>query len=412
MAKKSIETQIKEKMAELEKAGKATGRKAVYPNISYDFARDKFYVTFDYGYHKGERKKKQKTFSTAKAAAAALSEFLAQKEQEIIVVPVSTTVEDYCRHWQAIQLIDASESTKVFYAGIINNHILPYMGTKPIQSITTAQINSFLSYQSTRTDVKLSDTTIKKHRDALRKIFSDAEYEDIIKANPVNKSKKIKVRKKQPDAFTLEEIRSIIELSKTHEKYMHGAAYRLAIYTGLRRGELCGLKWKNVNLEDGYIFIEETRTMTTNGFSTDHVKTDTSIRSVELMPDAVELLAEMKQHYEYNKRTLGKNFHDLGFVYCYDDGTVCVPQTLHDAFKKFLSRNNIRSLPFHALRHSFGTFHRMVETSAYDIKELMGHSSIAVAEKSYIKPFAKGKQKQMVKYQELLDGDSDEDEVK
>ena len=409
MAHKSVETLIKEQLNEYVNQGVVFGRKRVYKNIAYDFDRKVYYVTFDYGVDKakGKQIKKTKSIKDVKIAIQQLQDFEANKLKQEVVAPKKTTLSDYCDYWLEYHCSN-TKSTKRFYRYIIETHIKPsLLGPMKIQNITTKDINKFINYQQEREDRDLSNQTIKHHKTALSAVFNQAVNEDLILSNPVTRSKNLKIIKKPPKSFTLKEVQKIIEFS-ADELEPYGWFYQLAIYTGMRRGELCGLKWDNVDFDNELIFIVEAHTDEEHGQETSDVKGQLSVRAVDMIIDSKLMLLELKDRYDSNKTNFKELFHDDGFVLCYDDGTVPYPRTVTKNFKEFLIRNKIKQLPFHTLRHTFGTFQRISGASSYDIKELMGHSSITIAEKSYIAQYAKKSRPQMEKFQNYLRGKEQE----
>ncbi len=401
MAKKSQETIIKERIKEFINQGVLEGRRSVADNIAYDFKREKYYVNFHYGSVNGKRYKQTQTFETAKEAVEALNQFVADRQLENVVLPNTQTFGEYCDIWLE-KYCKPTPSTKKFYKNIIDVHVKPSeMGRKKLQSITSADVNEFIRGQRTRSDKELSPATLRHHRTALITIFGQAVEDDLLKINPALKSKPIDVKKKLVESFSLEEIQRIIKLSKEEpEPYCY--IYPLAVYTGMSRGEICGLKWKRVDLKNGLIVVAEARTDETHGTETTDVKTANRLRAVNVTEDITTLLLEIKKRQSENKASFGAAYEETDFVMTYADGSIPYPRTVSKNFQWFLEKNQIRVLPFHDLRHTFGTFQRILGASSYDIKELMGHSSITVAENSYITGFAKNMEPQMKKLQDYL----------
>lgn len=408
MASKSLETIIREKIKEYIDNGEFFGRKTVARNIQYDFDRERYYVTFYYGPDKNNRPiQKKKTYTDVGKAVKDLQMFEAEKVKNEVLLPNKITLKDYCDHWVENKAPD-KKSTRKFYRNIIEVHIKPsFLGKKKIQDITINDINKFITQQKNREDKTLSQATIRHHRTALLTIFNSAVEEELISKNPVARSKPVIVKKKMVESFSFEEVVQIIEQS-IHEPEPYRFIYPFAIYTGMSRGEICGLKWNRVNLKDTLLVVAESRTDEMHGTETGDVKSNSRIRVVDLIEDAVILLQLIQQTQQENKALFGEGYQSSDFVFTYPDGSVPYPRTISKNFKWFLEKHKIRELSFHTLRHTFGTFQRIVGASSYDIKELMGHSSITVAENSYIKSFAANMKPQMQKFQDYLHGTSDQ----
>lgn len=146
MARKSAETLIREKIKAYQAEGVTTGRRRVAKNIAYDFQRDTFYVTFNYGVQKGNAIKETKTFPTAKLALVALTLFAAEKQQCELVLPDSKTFAEYYGIWLE-ESCKQTASTRKFYQNIIDVHFKPpELGRMKLQAITAADIQYVVSF--------------------------------------------------------------------------------------------------------------------------------------------------------------------------------------------------------------------------------------------------------------------------
>ena len=128
---------------------------------------------------------------------------------------------------------------------------------------------------------------------------------------------------------------------------------RLAIYLGLRREEICGLKWSNVDFDNKIITIKDARTMAGSKIVDKKTKNETSTRRQSADDDLLEVLKREKDKQKENREFLGDAYIDSDFVVVMEDGKPYRPNYLSELFTKFIDDNNLPKLTLHGLRHSF-----------------------------------------------------------
>ena len=161
-------------------------------------------------------------------------------------------------------------------------------------------------------------------------------------------------------------------------------AVKLAGYLGLRRSEICGLKWENVDLENGIIYICAART-TVGGVTIDKgPKTNSSVRTLGIagMSDLEEMLHTMKTNLD-EKRLKKPHFNPENFVLVHSNGQPYVPDYISGWFTKFVQEQGLPYLTLHGLRHSFASAANELHIPMFKISKALGHSNTSVTSQVY-----------------------------
>lgn len=162
--------------------------------------------------------------------------------------------------------------------------------------------------------------------------------------------------------------------------------YVLAVHTGMRSGELLGLKWADVDLESGTVRVRRTLTRTEDGkrLTLGEPKTKKSRRTVRLTPRAAEALGGHRARQAEEKLWAGGLYGDRGLVFTGETGGIVNPSNLRNrSFRPLLARAGLPRITFHDLRHTCASllFQRNVHPKF--VQELLGHASIAITLDTY-----------------------------
>jgi len=162
------------------------------------------------------------------------------------------------------------------------------------------------------------------------------------------------------------------------------AIYVLAIHTGLRQGELLGLKWEDVDLENGLIRVRRTLTRYKGRVLLSEPKTKRSRRTVRLTETAVDALREHLARQMTQMEALGDLYRDQGLVFATQKGTLVNPSNLRKrSFAPLLEKAGLPSIRFHDLRHTCATLLLASNVNPKIVSEMLGHASIAITLDTY-----------------------------
>lgn len=354
-------------------------RKTLEKNISYDDIKKKYYVNFDYGKDEnGIRIKKTKTFDKKSEAKNALKEYEADKTKGELLIPKNITLSEWLYNWMDNAQVNREQTTIYGYKNIIKNHLCPSLGSILLQNLKPLQIQNY--YTDKIKCFKLSSNTVRKHHDLLKMILDTAVNNQIIKNNPCDFVEPPKVEKSSISFYNLDEL---INLKQAIKGNKIETVVLIAMYTGLRRSEICGLKWSNINFDDHVFFVLEARTTAGSKTIDKGTKTESSIRPEYICDDLLEALQNERERQQANREFLGEEYIDSDYVIVMDNGKPYRPNYISELFTKFIKDNGLPHLTLHGLRHSFASLTNAVGISQFNASKMLGHSTPATTGKIY-----------------------------
>jgi integrase len=266
---------------------------------------------------------------------------------------------DWLERQQARRL---APKTADLYRGIVSHHLTPAFGTMHLGSITRADVEHFLAQQS-----HLSASTVGQFLKRLKAIFADAVEHGQLAENVAAKVK-LPVR---PDRhaemaiLTPEQFDRLLDVAGAPWRTL----YLVAVRTGLRRGEILGLKWSDVNLGERYLDVRRSLGRVRDGehyvVRADPLKTKKSRRRVGLTADVAEALLA---HPAGDDPT-------MDYVFRSRRGGPIDPDDVWPAFHKHLTLAHLPEIPFHSLRHTFASFAIAAGVGVKTLQVMLGHAS-------------------------------------
>ncbi len=354
-------------------------RITVEKNIAFDDEKRLFYVTMDYGKDSnGKRVKTTKTFEKKKDAQIALKNFEADKTKGTLVFPSTLTLENWLLYWlNDIKSIKCEETTLYGYRNIIDNHLIPGLGSYKLQELNQTIINK---YFKSKKDAGLSNNTIRKHYDLLKDALKHAVNEDKILRNPLDRIEAIKKQKNEMNFYTAEQLKTLFSIVENDRMEI---VVKLAGMLALRREEIAGLKWQNIDFENKIITISEARTQAGKKTVEKGTKNRSSHRILHVPDEILNLLTRIKATQESQKDLLEDGYIDRGYVMAWENGEPYRPNYLSDLFKKIIDDNNLPPLRLHDARHSFASIANDLGINLYDISKTLGHSQVGTTSQIY-----------------------------
>ena len=305
---------------------------------------------------------------TEKKAKELLEEFCRDIRKGDFSNTSNYTFEDIAKLWLTqIAMPNYSPIVVTNYVRNLNNHILPYFGDYNIAQITPLDINSFVNtLQSKQTmfqnrlNKPLSNRTIDKLYKITHTIVKYAYTTDIINSDPFSKAPlKLKKEVKEDDKhyYTIQEYK-LLQKELKKEPVEKQLIVELAVQTGLRRSEIFGLKWKDIDLKDKTININKTRQKINGTMQVLPTKTGSSSRIISMPPSMVELFRSYKNNNEFI-------FNNVDYD-CFTSW-----------FRYWQQRHGLPRIKFHDLRHTHATLLLQKGVDVKTIQKRLGPSDIS-----------------------------------
>lgn len=295
-------------------------------------------------------------------------------KQNHSVSAIKLTVRDAAQQWLSSAKLRVKESSYANYESIISKHILPILGGEYMQNLTTQKLNDFIHYKLSKGRLNgnggLSAKSVRDIMTVYRSIESYASREYGIKETHFTMPK---IEKKQTDVLNAFE-RKKLENYLLHNQNNTNISVLLCLFTGLRVGELCGLKWSNIDFENGTISVSRTvQRINKHGKSEVVIgspKSKSSVRTVPI-PDFVLNILRQKRK--------GDDFYIITGT-----GKPTEPRTMQNRFKVILKICGIRSVNFHLLRHTYATVCIENGFDPKTLSELLGHADASITLNRYV----------------------------
>ena len=271
-------------------------------------------------------------------------------------------------NYAELQVRPSSHQT---YKGYIKNHIKPNIGDIPPNKLTTLDLQKLYKklltegridrIESKNQPKGLSAKTVRNINQIISSALNLAKEQKLICSNPADACALPKVEHREMKTLTAEQLDAFFREAKATGVY---EMYYIELATGLRRGELLGLKWDDIDMKNG-VFRVQRQVARINGEIVEApLKTKNSYRNVSIGPDAIEVL-------EAQKEKVG----DSGYVFPPPNGGPISPDSVLNMLHRVLERAGLPKMRFHDLRHSFATLALQNGVDIKTVSGMLGHFS-------------------------------------
>lgn len=318
----------------------------------------------------GERRQRSKTFHTRKQAETELAKWLTEIDRGTALEPAKTTLAELLDRWFADEAPKTTRaSTLVGYEITIRKHLKPALGSMLVQKLTVEQVERL--YAQKRAE-GLASSTIKKCHLRLSAALDLAVRWGLATRNVCQIAKPGKVTYKKPRVWTVEDGTAFLAVAS--QDGMH-PFWSLALESGMRRGELLGLRWSDVNWERSTIHVQQ-EVIALNGVPIiQEPKTPESRRTIRL---SEQVMTELKrQKAQWAERKLGAlEWADHDLVFCTASGKPINPAHVRRSFDRIVQRAGVPDITIHGMRHCHAVWLLRAGTPVKVVSERLGHKDI------------------------------------
>lgn len=233
-------------------------------------------------------------------------------------------------------------------------------------------------------DKRLSDSTIHYYHAVLSSLLTTAVQWQVIPSNPCERVKPPKVTEKESRYLNEYETADLLAALED-EPIQYAVAVKLLVFTGLRRGELCGLEWQDIDFINHKLSVKRTSLYSVErGIFVDTPKTKKSMRTITLPTEAITMLNEYRTWQEESAAELGTAWKGSNRLFTTWNGAPIHPDSLSGWFHNFIQRKQLPDICLHSLRHTSATLLIAAGTPLKVVSDRLGHGSLSTTGNIYV----------------------------
>ena len=351
-------------------------------------SKGKWEITIDTGRDPstGKRLRHFETVNgTKRNAEAHLAELMVTIEKGAYIKPKRIKVGEWLQDWiDSYVEIHCSRRTKGSYSTEIHRHMIPHLGEIALGQLQPQHIQNYYGYALTkgRVDGKggLSPRTVEYHHRILSEALSHAVKIGLIVRNVVDAVDPPHPRRKAIQTLGVADIPRFLKSARESPYY---ALFSTALFTGMRLGELLGLRWRDVDLRLASLSVVQALYKRSGVCEIIKPKSTASQRRVALSPTLVVILQQHRATQEAQRILIGKQLDEEDLVFAYTDGRPLDPGTVTHAFSKVLTKAGVPHMRFHDLRHTHATLMLKADVHPKIVSERLGHANIGITLDTY-----------------------------
>jgi integrase len=334
---------------------------------------------------------RRRGFATKKAAAAAMAVVVADTARGSYVRPTTVTLEQFLlEEWLPAKRSSLRPSTFNSYDRIIRLYVGLAIGAAKLHEVDGSMLNGLYGRllsegrsngRTTTHGAGLAPKTVRNIHGVLVKAFKDAVRWGRVPRNPCDSADPPAARSPEMKAWTVDELRAFVAATSSHH---WGAVWALLATTGMRRGEVLGLRWSDVDLEAGTVTIRSTRIRYGTTIATSTPKTARGNRTVAIGPEMVTALRIWRRVQTEDRMLMGPGWQNAAeLVVTIADGSAPNPEAFSNLFGDLVRRAGLRPIRLHDVRHSYATAALAAGVPVKVVSQRIGHADVGVTLKVY-----------------------------
>jgi integrase len=303
------------------------------------------------------------------------------------------TVEQYLTEWLAAHALEVKPKTHEGYRYLVTKYVMPHIGRQRIQSLRPATVSAMYRKLLAEGGVDgdpLSTRTVEYVHAVLRKAFNDAvATEQLLPANPIERAKRPRhdSRPRRESIWTADGLRTFLDAASGHRLF---AFYRLAAYTGARRGELLNLRWEDVRLDSPASIRIRGTVSVVAGRRVEGTTKSGRERTVSIDAETAEVLRRHRRAQDEDREIAGDSWVEGSHVFRMQIGAQLYPDTVSALMTKLIADHNaahpdhrLRPIRFHDLRHTHATLLLRAGVPVHVVAARLGHREPSITLRVY-----------------------------
>lgn len=326
---------------------------------------------------KKRRQVNGRSYRTKREAQTERNKAAVKIDRGDFVQPSRETFAQYLPAWlerRRVTDTGLEASTYSNYKRYVDRDIAPSgLGAMKLGDIRRHHINSFIQQL---TYAGRGAVTVRRIVAVIQGALKAAAQADLIETNPATLLEQPKVDSKEFEPWEAAQVGTFLDTAAGHRL---GALFEVAVFTGLRRGELLGLRWEDVDLVGSEIVVKRSRGTSGEG----PTKTKAGRRRVALDDRAIGAIGSWQNVQEADALDWGTDYKRSGYVFTYADGEPLKPQYVTRLFARIRKAAELPEMTFHGLRHQQASLQLEAGTPLAVVSKRLGHSSISVTADIY-----------------------------
>jgi integrase len=320
---------------------------------------------------------------TRREAEKVLADLVKRHHDGDYRAPDRITLGDYLtERWLPIKRAQLRQSTFNSYKANITNHVVPGIGAIPLQRLSPEDLDEFYAQLLVEGKLNgdgggLSVKTVRYIHGILRKALADAQRKGSVQRNVADLADPPKLSsapKPQMKVWTADQLREFLDGIRDHELF---PAFYLAASTGMRRGEILGIRWEDIDMQHKRLSVRQAVLNVAYEVVIADVNTPMSRRTVDLEPRTVAVLKQWKRDQLEQRVALGLRPKDDSLVFAKPDGAAIHPDSYSQHFQRLVAASGVPRIRPHDLRHTHATILLKAGVPAKVVSERLGHANVA-----------------------------------
>lgn len=347
----------------------------------------RWYVVLNLGFdHEGRRRQKwHGGFRTRREAEAARAKLVTDLNTGCYVLPGRMTLSEWIRHsWLPVTEQRVKPTTFHSYKRNLELHVVPALGSKLLQQLTPPMLNGLYAGLATGSDGHrpLSAKTISYIHSTLHKVLADAVDTGLLGRNVAAGAKPPRPARRATGGIKAWEAHELAQFLDVVKGIRLGPIWRLSAMTGMRRGEILGLRWQDLDLDRARLSVRQA--LVAVGYEViESTPKSHNARVIDLDAETVAQLRAHRRRQGEDRAEWGADYQDHDLVVAKENGEPIHPHTFSQSFERIVANAGLRRIRLHDLRHTHASLALKAGVPVKVISERLGHESPAFTLKQY-----------------------------